>query len=65
MHSTWNYMADGSVIIDERGQPLRKLEAGAKATLQANGPAAWDPPMRDLTVNEAARWMGAQAMPKA
>jgi hypothetical protein len=56
-HITHNYMADGSIIVDEAGQPLRKIEAGAKGALQECGPAIWDPPMRDLTVEEAALWM--------
>jgi hypothetical protein len=60
VHSTSYFMADGSIIIDEPGQPLRKIESGAKATLHSHGPADWDPPVRDLTVVEAARWMSEQ-----
>lgn len=60
LQCTYNYMVDGSIVIDEVGQPLRKIEAGAKAMLQSNGPAIWDPPVRDLTVAEAAHWMRAK-----
>ena len=49
-------MADGSIVVDEPGQPLFRIEAGAVAVLQSNGPAIWHPPARVLTVEETAAW---------
>lgn len=54
--STWNYMADGSIVLDEPGQPLFRIAAGAVAVLQSNGPAIWNPSVQKLTIEEAAAW---------
>lgn len=45
--ASYYYMADGSLIIDERGKPLRKHNVGSRKP-------------RDMTVDEAARFTAMQ-----
>lgn len=59
--STWNYMADGSIIVEEVGQPLKIIEPQEDGYIRfrlcREGPAMSDPPIRLATHEENNRWV--------
>lgn len=59
--STWNYMVNGAIVIEEEGQPLKIIdpqEDGCiRFKLQSQGPAISDPPIRLCTHEENNLWI--------
>jgi hypothetical protein len=61
---TWHYMVDGSIVIEEVGQPLKVIDCPQdgpiRCRLQCEGPAMSDPPIRLATDEENCRWASPQ-----
>jgi hypothetical protein len=60
-HTMWYYMADGSIIVEETGEPMKIIESQEdgyiRFRLEREGPAMSDPPIRLMTNEENRKWI--------